>query len=1658
MKKAISILLILTALMGIALSGGVSAAPVKDGYTLVPAKYGKMGVDISSSFILTVPNDASVEDIIASLSIDGQPAPDITKSGEKEFTIAPTMELTPNSLYVFRLQREGEPDITWAFQTAKKFQVMSNYPYNTATNVPRNSGIEITFSDEGYTPIDDYFSISPQVEGRFEYHKNTAVFVPGRLEYRTVYTVTIKAGLKLEGTNEQLLADHVFAFETEAEPDYKPPVSSSYEDIYFYSKYTELPTIEAPTVGFRISYSYSSPMPDPKINVYKFNDNAKAVEAVSKILQAPSWSRYANEENLAKTSGLSTVMSFQAKDYYDDKANSISLPAKLSQGFYLIDAVLGNSNDQMIVQINDLPVQVIADNDQTLVWVNDISTGKASSYAIVRDVKDGLTYRTDANGVAVIGRPLATDGSEQLTITSTNGKICVWMYTPSYSLYYDYYYYEDYYGDYYGGYGYYNANGSEAYWTALQLDRTLFKRDDTVSFFGFVKERKNNEEIKNVTAVLTQGYSYGRYGYGHSGTRDELHRQAVPVQNGAYSDEIKLPNLDSGSYCLTVYHGETVLGSTYFNVEEYVKPPYKIEVSADKKAVLAGDTVTFTAKAGFFEGTPVSGLDVSYDLYSYGLTTTRSSQGKTDIDGNIIVSQRIIPKENTQGQVPLSFSTEATLPEVGVTINYAHVRAFINDIEVRAEASRNKANATLTVNVNSITLDRINNGTAEHYYDYLDKPVASKSISTEIYRVYYVKQEAGSYYSFIEKKNIPIYTYHRNEEVIDRFTIATDSAGKATRQFTVPDRDHDSYFARVECIDGNGRTITQNIYIGRDYSQYYQYASMDEYYLDGAKDSYDIGEDVTLTVRRGTDAVMRGNFLFVAMQRGIQSHQAGMNPYNIKFEQQNVPNITVYAYYFDGYKYHSGYYMTESICFDYSKNDLTLTASADKQSYKPGDMCSITITAKDKNGNAKGANINISVVDEALFALRDYQVNTLISLYRTLSPGLRFATATHRTYERDDLMDEEADSPSAAPEPGNDAGAKGEGGDTYLREVFKDTAIFDTITTNERGEAVYTFKLPDNITSWRLTMSGISSDLYAGNAVKNIIVTNPMFLNYTLNDEFLIGDMPTVGVNAYGTSLTGGELVSFEVWDENAPDTKYTATGAAFERVNIPLWKMQNEGANALVIKATVNNGTSDAVRHQYQVLKTYREIDEAVYYDVKAGTVFDVGAGGLTNITFTDRSRGQFLYQLLSMRRVYGDRLERLMVRREANRILTEYFPDVVKYWDSGEFDLRPYQRYNGGMAILPHADSDPETTVKVLPYIKDDVDINALKNYLYGIYEGENAENKMCALYGLAMLHEPVLLDLNNYSLLDWLSVKDAVYIALGYEALGDSGTASQLYDSRVAPRLERVTPYYRVNTGVDNDDILEATAAASLLATKLNKPEKDGLYQYCIKNYTTDILINIERLSHIEHEIAKRTEESGSITYTLFGERYTRELKNGGCYTLRVPAQNISSFELIEVTGDVGAVSTYKKPMDEVGKTDDDITVKRRYYKANGPEISTETFEQGDLVRVQIWIDYTAKAIDGSYCVTDYLPAGLEYVSRSAKIGGTSDFGYGYFRYCTVEGQKVTFYDYNGRFNRGYLYYYYARVISPGTYRAEGPFVQNLTAKDYYTVGEDATLVIR
>jgi uncharacterized protein YfaS (alpha-2-macroglobulin family) len=149
---------------------------------------------------------------------------------------------------------------------------------------------------------------------------------------------------------------------------------------------------------------------------------------------------------------------------------------------------------------------------------------------------------------------------------------------------------------------YFGRDSENLYWNYIFTDRSMYKPNDTVNLWGFVKNRYTNEEIRNLTIELNKGY--------YSGT--PIIKQSIDVSKGFFNFRLKLPMLEQGGYILQVKSGDTVISSTYISVYSYTKPSYKIEITKDKQAVFPGQEVNFNIKASFFEGTGVSNLKVNY--------------------------------------------------------------------------------------------------------------------------------------------------------------------------------------------------------------------------------------------------------------------------------------------------------------------------------------------------------------------------------------------------------------------------------------------------------------------------------------------------------------------------------------------------------------------------------------------------------------------------------------------------------------------------------------------------------------------------------------------------------------------------------------------------------------------------------------------------------------------------------------------------------------------------------------------------------------------------------------------------------------------------------------------------------------------------------------
>ncbi|MCX8130598.1 MAG: Ig-like domain-containing protein [Clostridia bacterium] len=1651
-----------------------NAENFRKGYSLDPVNSDSTGVKPDSKYILKAQVTTKPEELQESFSIDGEPEPIIEEKSSNTFLITPSRAFEQNKLYTFRL-KNGNTDITWTFQTSAVFKISGVFPSDKSANVPVNSGIEIYFSHEDYEDIDKYFEISPSTPGTFERHKKAAVFVPKKLEEGTLYTVTVKKGLKLKGTDYSLKEDYVFMFETS-----KTPVDNEdnlyYKGYFTYNKHlNEFKTGEKPYIPIDYYINKERVKENTvkvKTAVYSYGNVDSFIEILMKKSTIPMWAYLNYYSNFMDSEGLAKAQDFEQELGVENNGPQfIKLPESLPAGYYLVDSIWEGIRFQTFIEVTDIGMYIAKSNNKTIVWLNDLATKKPVEDASLSLIGYNIKHTTDSNGVAFFPTPAAAisvsednslESKKYLKITAKDGKTAV--------LDYNSYIYR-----YYGGYG------TNMYWNYLQMDRSLFKPDDTVSFWGFIKNRYENEKIDSITIEISQGYWYfhhnkvGMKGFHYPGNPQTLISQKVDVKNGIFDSTLELPNLEPGSYRLIAKKGDEIITSTYLSVENYVKPPYKIEIIKNKEAVFTGEQVEFKVKASFFEGTSVPNLNVNYNIHNGFGGRSISETKTTDSKGNLVLKYKPSAEENFQGENHSALHVNASLPEIGEISESNTVRVFINDIIVNIATDIKKDTKTISAAVSKIVLDRLNNGTAKDSGDYLGNPVGGKMLEGTLYKNTWVKIEDGQYYDFINKVTQKSYRYETRMEAVKNFTMTTDSQGKASFSINLPDFEDGWYSASIRCNDNSGRKMEFNhIYIGKyyEYNRYYNnYYEDNSYHLEGGKDSYKLDETVSLTFSKGKSPIqvsapqVQNSFMFIKSQNGIRDYSLTNTAiHSFKLAEKDIPNTYVLGVYFNGITYvESEFY---NCVFDYKEKELEISAQMDKSSYKPGEEVRIKINAKNKSGVPQKAVINASIVDEALLKLQDHEANTLDRIYACVPSGINYTYQSHlnsgmeessRGYESKGI-----DSATMSVEK-EDGGLRNVKAKSYLnnesaklREDFRDTAFFSTIILNEKGTGELKFKLPDNITSWRVTLAGVTPNLMSGSNRVELKVSLPFFINYTMNSTYLAGDTPVIGVNAYGNDLKDSDTIFFEVSSSSNPKVKLKAHGKAFERVNIPLWKL-TEGNNDIFITAFTANGLKDSIKQKLTVLNSYHQIDRAVYYKLSKNTALKGGNSGNTKLVFTDGTKGAYLPVLTNMLYTGGNRIDQKLAAKMSAELIKTHFKNEEILYSGQSFKASDYQTQDGGIALLPYGSSDIDLSAKLTPLVSKEINIPRLKEYFYNTLYSDSPGLKGNALYGLSALGEPVLLDLDKAAKVENANIKDILYIALAYCELGETSKADRLFTDSISKYIEEYRPYYRLNTGIDRDDTLECTSLASQLASKLNKPEKKGLYEYCLANSTKDILINLEKLTYIAQEIGKATEDTAKFTYTLYGKKHTRALKNGEVFTLNIPSRKISELKISSVSGSISVISVFKEQTTLPAKLDPNISVSRKYFSYANPTKQTTTFKENDIVKVVLDWNIGAKAIEGGYEITDYLPSGLKPVAIPSSLGAIYDK---HCSYGNIDGQKVSFYVYSEwpKDSHKLPLYYYARVVSPGTYKADGTVIQGISSRDSINVGKTEIITIR
>ena len=625
----------------------------------------------------------------------------------------------------------------------------------------------------------DHFSIEPAVEGVFERHGRTQVFVPKALAPATTYTVTLRKGLARTGTDLAMPTDVVFRFETEGP-------GTQQVRLQFGREVMETAPGKAPTVSIYALRPWvgDGQLPAPtgrRSGSTGSRRSSKASEALVDFLAAPHWAAYSDP--LFPTDDLTLVSSFTARWCRSGTRRSCSrspwrsIKAGTSWSSRGPDPPRRSSRSRRCRPGSRS--WTIAPLPGSTTW-SRTRRSKAPPWAWAAP----RFATSDADGLAVGSTPrslvpAAAGGQASavwpvMHVTSPDGSTVLVPFNlrddgPGYR----------------GEWWETSGSADESYWSLLYTDRAVYRQTDHVDIWGYLRDRNDGAAPPSVELRLTDNRFGG--GLDNDPTGIPIDRVVVqPGPDGLFTASIPITKLPLGGYSIQAVVGGTVVASHWLEVSVIRKPAYELRLTSDHAAVIAGTRVRFTATARFFEGTPVVGIPLNVSMFD----PERVVALTTDAEGT--ASTTFVLDAPSGYRADPSALARPGGPEAGEISTSLSTIVFPSAYDVRAQAALAGDELRISGAIAAVDLTKVERELAAGTWegDPSGRPVAGAVIVATITELVPTRRQVGNAYDFIEKVVRPVYEYDYDRRAVDPVTITSGSDGTFSISAPIPNGDH----------------------------------------------------------------------------------------------------------------------------------------------------------------------------------------------------------------------------------------------------------------------------------------------------------------------------------------------------------------------------------------------------------------------------------------------------------------------------------------------------------------------------------------------------------------------------------------------------------------------------------------------------------------------------------------------------------------------------------------------------------------------------------------------------------------------------------------------------------------------------------------------------
>ena len=819
----------------------------------------------------------------------------------------------------------------------------------------------------------------------------------------------------------------------------------------------------------------------------------------------------------------------------ENEYDSRTIPiGKMDPGVYLIEGVNGDLRAYSIAIVTSLTmVQKSTSDGQILVYVVDRKTGAPREGADVEvtGAKNTLaTGKTDKSGVfkTEIKPDTKNDEVKPEDVDPENAPKNAYLVMARDR---DNFVISDIDAFYFSGEGGEDdVLSSEDLTSYIYTDRPIYRPAQKVFFKGILRQwgREGYKMLEEKTVRVTI----------EDPNSGKILEKDIPLSSrGTFSGDVDLSDeAPLGGYNITAKIGEAT-SSGYFEVQEYKKPEFKVTVKGPKEFAAVGEKVRFTVSANYFFGAPVTNADVQYYIYKqryyhwwwggdesdeFDDAAGPDNEGGDDEDYGYYGTDLVTEGEgemNSRGELVVDF--EVPPPGDKEEWDYSYrLEAQVTDASRREMSGAASFIGTRGKTVADAYPERylyyqgdpakIRVKTADYSGHPVSEKVTLKFIEQKWERKETEKEENGYKYTDVD------YILHERELLST--DVNTDSQGNATYDFTVPSPG--SIYVKAIVYE-NGKEIVNrggsfwapdkkgewSEFEYRDYEE-------DAIKLIPDKKSYRPGETAHVLAMLPKD---KAHLLVTTELSEVLTVKQIDAPgrsivIDVPIERRFEPNVYLdVAFVQDSDMYEQ----SQLIGVPARDKMLTLDIIPNKKEFKPRDVASYTIMARNEDGSpAANAEVSLGIVDEAIYSIspetagnikRDFygrrynEVQTSLAIHYTFTgyAGQNPADLAKKKsgYQLADFKNNESTDYA----------------DPTIRKEFKDTAFWQPdVVTGGDGKATVEFKLPDNLTTWRATARAVTADTKVGSAVQKTIARKDVIMRLEMPRFLTEGDTVTI--------------------------------------------------------------------------------------------------------------------------------------------------------------------------------------------------------------------------------------------------------------------------------------------------------------------------------------------------------------------------------------------------------------------------------------------------------------------------------------------------------------------------------------------------------------------